>query len=115
MVLKTVAMVLGIIGGVYGLITGLIGGGIVATLLSNASLSYSGIALLLALVPPIIGLVGAAIVRNKTLLGSTLMGISGIVLAALVIITFPLGFIFVLPAALFLAGAIVGVIGKFQS
>jgi hypothetical protein len=115
MVLKTVAMVLGIIGGVYGLMTGLIGGGIVAALLSNASLSYSGIALFFALVPPIVGIVGAAIVRKKTLLGSTLMGISGIVLVALVIITFHLGFIFIFPTALFIAGAIVGVIGKYQS
>ncbi|HEY9666858.1 MAG TPA: hypothetical protein V6C91_08630, partial [Coleofasciculaceae cyanobacterium] len=91
MVLRTVAMVLGIIGGVYGLMVGLIGGGIVAALFSNASLIYSGIALLLALIPPIIGVVGAAIVRNKALLGSSLMGISGIVLVALGIITFPLG------------------------
>ncbi len=115
MVLRTVAMVLGIIGGVYGLMVGLIGGGIVAALVSNASLSYSGIALLLALVPPIIGVVGAAIVRNKALLGSSLMGVSGIVLAAVVIITFPFGVALVPPAALFIAGAIVGAIGKFQS
>ncbi len=58
MVLRTVAMVLGIIGGVYGLIVGLIGGGITATALySDASLIYSGIPLLLALAPPIIGVV----------------------------------------------------------
>jgi hypothetical protein len=110
MVLKTVAMVLGIIGGVYGLI-----GGIVATLLSSAFLNHSGVVLFLALVLSIVGIVGAAIVRNKTLLGSTLMGISSIVLAALFIITFPSGFTLIFSAALFLTGAIVGVIGKFQS
>jgi hypothetical protein len=116
MVLRTVAMVLGIIGGVYGLMVGLIGGGITAALLSsNASLIYSGIALLLALAPPIIGVVGAALVRNKPLLGSSLMGVSSIVMGALGIITFPLGSALVPPAALFLAGAIVGAIGKFQS
>jgi hypothetical protein len=118
MVLRTVAMVLGIIGGVYGLMVGFIGGGITAAFLSsssNASLIYSGIALLLALAPPIIGVVGAAIVRNKPLLGSSLMGVSSIVMGALGIITFPLGFALVPPAAFFLVGAILGVIGKFQS
>ena len=128
MVLRTVAMVLGIIGGVYGLMVGLIGGGITAALLtsntsltsktsltSNTSLIYSGIALLLALTPPIIGVVGAAIVRNKALLGSSLMGVSGIVMGVLGFITFPFGFALLPPAALFLTGAIVGAIGKFQS
>jgi hypothetical protein len=73
MVLRTVAMVLGIIGGVYGLI----GGSIITAFISsssNISLIYKGIALLLALIPPITGVMGAAIVRNKPLLGSSLMG-----------------------------------------
>jgi len=121
MVLRTVAMVLGIIGGVYGLMVGLIGGGgITAAFLSSSSstsLLYSGIALLivLALAAPIIGVMGAAIVRNKPLLGSNLMGGSGIVMGALGLIIFPLSFPLVPPAAFFLVGAILGVIGKFQS
>jgi hypothetical protein len=117
MVLRTVAMVLGIIGGVYGLIMGLIGGGITAAFLSsssNASLIYSAIALLLGLAPPIIGVVGAAIVRNKPLLGSSLMGVSSIVMGTLGFI-FPLAFVLAPPAAFFLVGAILGAIGKFQS
>jgi hypothetical protein len=119
MVLRTVAMVLGIIGGVYGLMMGLIGGGITAALLyssNNASviLIYSGIALLLGLAPPIIGVVGAAIVRNRPLLGSSLMGVSSILMGALGFM-FPLGFVLAPPVVFFLVGAILGVIGKFQS
>ena len=114
MVLRTVAMVLGIIGGVYGLI----GGSIITAFISsssNISLIYKGIALLLALIPPITGVMGAAIVRNKPLLGSSLMGGSGIVMGALGFIALPIGFPLVPPAAFFLVGAILGVSGKVQS
>lgn len=115
MVLRTVAMVLGIIGGVCGL---MVGGGITVAFLpspSNTSLIYSGIFLLLALAPPIVGVVGATIVRNKPLLGSSLMGGSGIAMGALGFISFPLGIPFTFPASFFLVGAILGASGKFQS
>lgn len=102
MKLTTAAMIVGIIGGVYGLIGGLIGGGISAYLTGRA------VVWLLALAAPIIGLVGAGLVKNKPLIGSGLMAIGGV------------GMIFanlfgIVPAALFIVGAILGAIGKYQS
>lgn len=110
-------MVMGIIGGVYALMVGLIGANrIVADLSSNSysSVIYGSMGLLLVLAPPIIGLVGAAIVRNQARIGSSLMGVSGIIMVVLTII-FPRGYILVPSATLFVAGTIVGAIGKSQS
>jgi hypothetical protein len=102
MKLTTAAMVVGIIGGVYGLIAGFIGGAI------SASVTGRGLVWLLALAAPIIGVVGAGIVKKKPLIGSALMAVGavGMIFA---------NFFGIVPAALFLVGAILGAIGKFQS
>ena len=84
MFLKTVAMVLGIIGGVSSLMAGffLVVLSTAILLSSDTALiykiTYSGLIVLLAIAPPIIGVVGAAIVRNKPVLGSSLMALSGV-------------------------------------
>ena len=110
----TVAMVVGIIGGVSGLIIGFFGG--IASLLAVASL-FTGEAdaatlvatfsSLLVLAAPIIGLVGAGMVKRKPFFGSSLMAVGGIVMLFTIIGWFP--------AICLLAGAILGVIGKYQS
>jgi hypothetical protein len=120
MVIRTLAMVAGIIGGVYGLIVGLLGAYIIAWFLSSISLIYSGLGLLLALAPPITGLVGAGIVRKQPLMGSGLMAVAGVMIFAgsFLVGSFfgsPSSQVLVLPASLFLVGAILGVIGKFLS
>lgn len=128
MVLKTIAMVVGIIGGVYGLIAGLIGVAIFVPLLfvsTSTSIIYKVLpwllALLLALAPPITGVVGAGIVRSKPLIGSGLMAAAGIVMIFILLtvasvgVLLPMLFFLIPPASLFLVGAILGVIGKFWS
>jgi vacuolar-type H+-ATPase subunit I/STV1 len=120
MVIRTVAMVAGIIGGVYGLIVGLLGAYIIGWFLSSTSLIYSGLGLLLALAPPITGLVGAGIVRKEPLMGSGLMAVAGVMSFAGSFLAGsffgpPSSQVLVLPASLFLVAAILGVIGKFLS
>ncbi|MGF1479048.1 MAG: hypothetical protein ACFB4I_06105 [Cyanophyceae cyanobacterium] len=106
--IKTVAMAVGIIGGFYGLIAGFVGGTIGALVLSEAS-GFGGILYgLLALAAPIVGLVGAGMVNKKPLFGSSLMAIGGIGM-------FLVHIFGIFPALFFLAGAILGVIGKYQS
>ena len=110
----TVAMVVGIIGGVYGLVIGFFGG--IASLFAVANLFtgkaepatligvFSG---LLVLAAPIAGLVGAGMVKRKPFTGSGLMAVGGIVMLFTII---GIG-----PAIFLLGGAIVGIIGKYQS
>jgi hypothetical protein len=123
MVLRTAAMVVGIIAGTNGLIVGLFG------LLVGLSGAYivSGIALLFVITPSIVGVVGAGIVRSKPLKGSGLMAAASIVLISAMFafihsggntrqyFPFPLEFFLFSPAALFYVGAILAVIGKFLS
>ncbi|MGB3296393.1 MAG: hypothetical protein WBB01_25690 [Phormidesmis sp.] len=101
---RTVAMVIGIIGGFYGLIVGLLGGFIALTASGLAGTLYG----LLTLAAPIVGLVGAGTVVKKPLLGSGLMAIGGVG-----VFLFPI--VGIVPAFFFLVGAILGVIGKYQS
>lgn len=115
MVIRTVAMVAGIIGGVYGLIVGLLGAYIIAWSLGSIPLIYSGLGLLLALAPPITGLVGAGIVRNEPLIGSGLMAVAGVIIFSAIFLGPLSSQPLILPASLFLVGAILGVIGKFLS
>lgn len=110
----TVAMVVGIIGGVSGLIIGFWGG--IASLLGIIGL-FTGesdpatfvftFSSLLVLAAPIAGLVGAGMVKRKPFIGSGLMAAGGIVMLFTII---GIG-----PAIFLLGGAIVGVIGKYQS
>lgn len=77
-------MVLGIIGGVSSLMAGffLVVLGTAILLSSETALiykiTYSGLIVLLAIAPPIISVIGAGIVRNKPLLGSSLMALGSV-------------------------------------
>ena len=107
--IKAVAMAVGIIGGFYGLIVGFFGGIIGGAIALSDASGLRGILYgLLALAAPIVGLVGAGMVNKKPLFGSSLMAIGGIGMLLVPILG-------IFPALFFLAGAIIGVIGKYQS
>lgn len=80
--------------------------------------TYGGLVVLLAIAPPIIG-VGARIVRNKPLLGSSLMVLSdvAIILCGIAASAFllPFGFVLIFSAAFFTIKAVLGAIEKFQT
>ena len=110
----TVAMVVGIIGGVYGFYLSLFGGIVSLAGISSLFAGKGDAAILtltfsslLVLVAPIIGLVGAGVVTRKPFTGSGLMAISSIIMFFSVI--------GIPPAIFLLMGAILGVIGKYQS
>ena len=108
MTIRTVAMVVGVIGGFYGLIAGFFGGIFTALAISNSSGLAGILYLLLAVAAPILGLVGAGMVTKKPLFGSSLMAVGGV--GMLLVHLFG-----IVPALFFLAGALLGVIGKYQS
>lgn len=77
----------------------------------------------MVIAPPIIGTMGAGFVRNKPLVGGSLMAIGGIVMILLGVtalsrfgtLTAPFGFASVPPASFFIIGAVLGVMGRFQN
>lgn len=110
----TIAMIVGIIGGVYGFYLSLFGGIVSLAGISSLftgegdaatlALTFSS---LLVLSAPIIGLVGAGMMTRKPFIGSGLMAVSCIIMF-LTVIGIP-------PAIFLLMGAVLGVIGKYQS
>lgn len=106
---KTVAMVVGIIGGVYAIIPAILAGTLFGAAIANSSGFLGLLYGLLTVAAPITGLVGAGIVRKKPLIGSSLMALGGV---GMIVFTNVFG---LLQSAFFFVGAILGLIGKFQS
>lgn len=107
---RKVAMVVGIIGGVYAILPAILTGTLIGAAIAVSSSGFLGLLYgLLTVAAPIAGLVGAGIVRKKPLIGSSLMALGGV---GMIVFTNVFGFF---QSAFFFVGAILGIIGKYQS
>lgn len=77
--MRTGALVVGIIGGLFALFYGLLGFGLGS--LAEAGEPGSGVGLqIVSIIIPVVALIGAGIIKTKPTIGSSLVGLSAIIL-----------------------------------
>jgi hypothetical protein len=108
---RTAEFVVGLIGGILGILAGLSGVffGAVATAFEVDGGSMVSGASWIAVALSVLGLIGAAVVKNKTMLGSILMLIAAI--GGFICISF----LYILPGVLLLIAGIMGLVRKDRS
>lgn len=108
--MKTGAMVLGIIGGIIAFLMGLLLFGL-GQLGSELEVEGSGIVQVLSLAIPVVALVGASIVKSKTLIGGLLMLASAIAM----VVVLGINFFSLLPGIPLLIGGTLGLISSKET